>query len=166
MPDKPAWCGHLNDIVRRLREMPDPWVDRSTVEELLGVGRRRAQQILAPCVSRWIGANGVADGETVIAHLQRLAAGELVHYEHQRRLRFVERMDALYRERRARVFVEAPVSVVNQELESLPEGVTITPGVLTVRFETSREALEKLLALAMAIGNDQVLFDRLAMGAK
>ena len=166
MPDKPTWCGHLDDIVRRLREMPDSWVDRSTVEELLGVRRRRAQQVLAPCVSRHIGANGVADRETVIAHLQRLAAGELVHYEHQRRRRFAERMDTLYRDRRRGVLVEAPLSVVNRELDGLPEGITITPGLITVRFETSKEALEKLLALAMAIGNDQSLFERLATGTR
>lgn len=166
MPDKPTWCGQVEEVARGLRERPDPWVDRALLENLLRIGPRRAQQILAPCVSRQIGANGVADRETVIAHLQRLAAGETSHYEQQRRRRLAEYMDGLYRERRKSVLVAAPTSIVNQELKGLPEGISITPGHLSVRFESGMEALQKLLALAMAIRNDELLFERLATGAK
>ena len=165
MPDKPTWCGDLDQIVQQLRNLPDPWVDRGTLERLLGVGRRRAQQILAPCIGRKIGASGVAGREAVIAHLGRLAAGEIVHYERQRRRRFSERLDALYHERLTRVMVEAPAAIVNQELSGLPVGVSILPGCISVTFGSSTEALEKLLALAMAIGNDELLFERLATGS-
>src|SRR5437764_8644958 len=81
MPDKPTWCGHLEEIVRDLRALPYPWVDRSTVERVVGVRRRRAQQILQPCVRQQAGSNGVADREELIAHLARLASGESVYYE-------------------------------------------------------------------------------------
>ena len=163
MPDKPTWCGSLDRIVRELRSLPDPWVDCGTLEKLLGVGRRRAQQILAPCIARRIGVNGVADREAVIAHLGRMASGETVHYERQRRRRFSERLDALYHERRTRVMVEAPAGIVNQKLAGLPEGVSIAPGRIGVTFGSATEALEKLLALAMAIGNDGPLFEQMAM---
>jgi len=166
MPDKPTWSGHWEEVAWALRALPDRWVDRATLERLLGVGRRRAQQILAPCVARQIGANGVADRETLIAHLERLAAGESARYEQQRRRRLAERMDALYRERRAGVLVAAPTSIVNQQLENLPEGVSVTPGHISVRFGSTTDALQKLLALAMAIRNDELLFERLATGAK
>jgi hypothetical protein len=166
MPDKPTWCGHLEEITRRLRALPDGWVDRSLIQDLLGVGPRRAQQILAPCVGRQVGPNGLAERETLIAHLHRLAAGETVHYEHQRRRRLAQRMEALYRERTGALMVAAPASVVNQDLEGLPEGIAIHPGSISVTFGTSREALEKLLALAMAIRNDPVLFERLATGSR
>ena len=43
--------------------------------------------------------------------------------------------------------VEAPSAIVNQELGNLPEGVSITPGRITVTFNTTQQALEKLLAL-------------------
>lgn len=165
MPDKPTWCGHLDEVTRQLRKLRDPWVDRTTIEELLGVGRRRAQQILAPCVSRQVGANGLADRDTLIT-CRRLAAGETVHYERERRRRLAARMEALNRERLEGVMVEAPTSIVNQELAGLPEGVSITPGRLTVTFASATEALEKLLALAMAIGNDRLLFERLATGSR
>ena len=166
MPDKPTWCGHLDEVTRTLRDLPDPWVDRATLQGLLGIGARRAQQILAPCVGRRIGANGVADREAVIARLHQLATGETRHYEHQRRNRFAEYMDALYRERREGVLVAAPANIVNQEFKGLPAGVSISPGRIGIRFESATEALEKLLALAMAIRNDELLFERLATGTK
>jgi hypothetical protein len=73
MPDKPTWIGRLDEIAEKLRALPDPWIDRACVEDVLGVGRRRAQQLLAPCVSRQVGSNGLADREALIAHLARLA---------------------------------------------------------------------------------------------
>jgi hypothetical protein len=166
MPDKPTWCGHLDQIGRRLRDLPDRWVDRSTVQELLRVGPRRAQQILAPCVQRQIGVNGLADRELLISHLHRLATGEAAHYEHQRRRRLAERIGVLQRERSAAVMVEAPVAVINQQLDALPDGVSVTPGRITVSFGSTQDALEKLLALAMAVGNDPLLFERMATGTK
>lgn len=166
MPDKPTWCGHLDEVTRRLRELPDPWVDRATLQVLLGVGPRRAQQILAPCVGRQIGANGVADREALISHLGQLATGETSHFEHQRRRQFAEYMDGLYHARRKSVLVAAPTSIVNQELTGLPHGISIAPGHISVSFESTTEALQKLLALAMAIRNDELLFERLATGSK
>jgi hypothetical protein len=166
VPDKPTWCGHLEEIAASLRSLPDPWVDRSIVQQLLGVGLRRAQQILAPCVSRQIGVNGLADREVLISHLNRLSAGEAGHYEHRRRSRLAEQLHTLQIERRSALMVEAPVDIVNQQLDNLPPGVAIMPGRITVTFASSREALEKLLALAMAVGNDPLWFERLATGSK
>ena len=51
MPAKPLWYSRIHEIVRELDALPRPFVDRATVEFLLGVGRRRAQQILAPCIT-------------------------------------------------------------------------------------------------------------------
>jgi len=165
MPDKPTWCGSLDTISRDLRALPDHWIDRATIEQVLGIGRRRAQQILAPCVERQVGVNGMADRETVIAHLGRLATGDTAHYENQRRSRLAEHLGTLQSERRKALLVEAPSAIVNQELGNLPEGVSITPGRITVTFNTTQQALEKLLALAMAAGNDPLLFERMAAGA-
>ncbi|HWB82815.1 MAG TPA: hypothetical protein VG675_01660 [Bryobacteraceae bacterium] len=166
MPDKPTWCGQLKEIAEQLRALPDRRVDRAAIEQVRGVGRRRAQQILAPCVSRQVGASGMADCEVVIQHLQRLAAADVLAYERRRRVRVAEHIEELRRSRlqRPAVLVEASVAIVNRDLDGLPSGVSVTRGQITVRFETATEALEKLLALAMAIGNDQDRFERLAAG--
>jgi len=162
MPDKPFWCGRLEQISRELGGLPDPWVDRAILERTLGIGRRRAQQILAPCVTRQIGRNGLARREAILEHLRRLSAGEQQHYERRRRQRLAEYLEGLRQAclTQPRVLVEAPASVLSQKLEGLPAGVALASGQITVRFQTATEALEKLLALAMAIGNDREKFEQ------
>jgi hypothetical protein len=40
MPARPAWISRINDICTELERLPRPFVDRSTLEVLLQVGRR------------------------------------------------------------------------------------------------------------------------------
>ena len=162
MPAKPAWYSRINDIIREIESLPRPFVDRAAVEFLLGVGRRRAQQIMAPSITDRVGTNGLADRALLIARLRRLAKGDDGYYEVERQRKVARAIDRLRRERieQPRLLVEAPVAVVNQELEYLPPGVRLEPGRVTVEFEEPREALEKFLALAMAISNDFESFER------
>ncbi len=162
MPDKPIWYTRLEAAIQQLETLPSPWVDRATLEFILGVGRRRAQQILAPLVSRTIGKNGLADREAVIRHLRHLAVGEAAYFEKQRRQRLHSLLDQWQRQAKEqpRVLVEAPTAVVNQELETLPPGVHLSPGRIVLdNFSTPEEAKQKLLALIMAMSNDPDGFD-------
>src|SRR5262249_45627347 len=149
----PSWFGNLDRAIAELRSLPWPWVDRPTVERVLRVGRRRAQQILQPCVRVQIGSSGLADREELIAHLQGLAAGEAGYYE--------QKLRELDRSRASQLLVEAPTEVVNRQLGNLPEGIVLAPGSITVHFTTPVEALEKLLSVAMAAGNDLAAFERM-----
>ena len=63
MPVQPSWFNHFDTIRAAMRASGCPFVDRATVQALLGVGRRRAQQILAPCVTECVGTNGLAERE-------------------------------------------------------------------------------------------------------
>ena len=161
MPAKPAWLDQIDRVISELEASSRPFVDRATIETLLGVGRRRAQQILGPCVSYRVGASGVADRVRVVEHLRRLAAGEEAVYEVRRRNRVAGAIEELRRERmeNPRLLVEAPVQVVSQALERLPPGVRVERGRITVEFSDPQQGLEKLLALAMAIGNDPERFE-------
>ena len=156
MPAKPSWCSKIKEVVSELERQPRTFVDRATVEFLLGVGRRRAQQILAPCVTDRVGGNGLADREALIVHLRKLAGGESGRAERQRRIRVARSLAGL----RPRLLVEAPAEIELQKLENLPAGVQMEPGRISVTFDHPREALEKLLALAMAIRNDFERFER------
>jgi len=162
VPAKPAWYSKIDRVIRELQTLPRPFADRSTVEFLLGVGRRRAQQIMAPCITDHVGSNGLADRDRLIAHLRRLAEGEDGYYEVRRQRKVAEVLDRLRIERlqQPQLLVEAPVRVVRQEFANLPPGVRLEAGRITVEFQHPREALEKLLALAMAIGNDFAGFER------
>ncbi len=162
MPARPIWYTRLDAVIEQLEQLPSPWVDRATLEWTLGVGRRRAQQILEPLVRRTIGRNGLADREEVIRHLRDLAAGEAVIFEKQRRERLHRILDQLHVEAREqpRVLVEAPAAVANQELDQLPPGVHLSPGRIVIEnFLTPEEAKQKMLALIMAMANDPDGFD-------
>lgn len=154
VPDKPTWYGRLDDVIAELSNLPFPWIDRQTLQSLLHVGPRRAQQILRPCGARRIGSNIVADREELIAHLKRLASGDVAYYERQRRQRLAKALA------QPTVWVAAPATVLSQEFANLPEGVEVMPGRISVTFSSPQEALERLLALAMAIGNDFSEFER------
>ncbi len=163
MPAKPAWYGKINDVIKDLEALPRPFVDRPTIEFLLGVGRRRAQQILAPCITERVGASGLADRDVLIDHLRALARSNDGYYERRRRQHFAETLARLRQERldHPPLLVEAPATAVQQEFENLPEGVRLERGRITLDFDEPRQALEKLLALAMAISNDFLQFERI-----
>lgn len=162
MPAKPVWYSKINDVIRELHALPRPFVDRATLEFLLGVGRRRAQQIMAHCITERVGTSGLADRDALIAHLRRLGEGDVGYYERRRRRNVAEILAQLKKDRleRPQLLVEAPLQVLTQEFENLPAGVALEPGRITVTFEQPQQALEKLLALAMAISNDFDRFER------
>ena len=152
------WYGRLPHAIEALERLPSPWVDRSTLQELLGVGKRRAQQILAPVVTVRVGRNGLAEKDALRGHLSRLAEGESAAYERRRLQRFAEQLSRWAAT--PRLPLEAPRSVIDQEFASLPAGIELSAGRITVQFTTPAEALEKLLSLAMAVANDQEGFER------
>jgi hypothetical protein len=166
MPAKPAWYSKIDEVVAHLQTQSRPFVDRATIEFLLGVGRRRAQQILAPCITERVGANGLADRNQVIERLRQLAQGDNGYYERRRRRRVADVLDSLRRERmeKPQLLVEAPLRVIDQKFQDLPPGVHLEIGRITVEFDQPRQALEKLLALAMAIGNDFRRFEQMVAG--
>ena len=114
------------------------------------------------CATRKVGANVVADRAELIAHLKRLAAGDEVHYEQRRRQKMAHVLEELRQAAliQPKVLVEAPTTVLNQELANLPAGVSVSPGAIKITFSSPDEALQRLLALAMAIGNDFQEFER------
>src|SRR3954470_8127586 len=161
MPDKPIWYSRLEEAIQQIEALPYPWIDRATVEFVLGVGRRRAQQILQPLLSRQAGRNGLAPRDRVIQHLRHLCAGDSAAFESQRRKRFSTALSRLREEaqRQPRVLVEASTAIVNQEIDDLPPGVHLAPGRIVIDgFHTPEEAMKMMLALVMAMGNDPLGF--------
>jgi hypothetical protein len=163
MPAKPAWLSNINNILRELESLPHPFVDRATLQSLLRVGPRRAQQIMAPCISFHIGSSGLADRNSLVSHLRHLASGDDALFEQQRRRKVATLLAQLHKQHleQPRLLVEAPLQVLAQEFANLPAGVRLDRGRITVDFENPQQALEKLLALAMAISNDFDRFERL-----
>jgi hypothetical protein len=162
MPARPVWYRKLPYILEELRKHPRPYIDCATVEFLLGISRRRAQQIMAPCITDRVGRSGLADRDALVTRLRRIAEGDDAFYEIERRRKVATLIEDLRRTRVAKpqLLVEAPIGVVNQEFENLPTGIRLEPGRITVEFTEPHEGLEKLLAMAMAISNDFDRFER------
>src|SRR4051794_37333901 len=111
---------------------------------------------MAPCVSDRVGTNGLADRDALITHLRSIAEGDAGQFEVHRRQKVASLLEQFRVERTTQphLLVEAPIQVVNQQIDNLPAGVRIEHGRIVVEFDTPQEALEKLLALAMAISNN------------
>jgi len=152
----------LEEIIAEVSLLPHPWIDRQTVQRILQVGPRRAQQILAGCLAVQVGNSSVVTQEIFLSYLKQLACGKDGFYEQSRRQRFAQTFAGWRKQRleQPQVLVEAPNQILTQEFSALPPGIDFGPGVLSIRFETCQEALEKLLALAMAIGRDFTEFER------
>ena len=45
MPDKPFWYYRLDEVIGQLEKLPHPFVDRATLEVILGIGRRGASRL-------------------------------------------------------------------------------------------------------------------------
>jgi hypothetical protein len=165
MPDKPLWLDRVSEAIRELEENPEPWIHRPDIEALLGVGRRRAQQLLSPLAKHRIGTSLVASRSDVIAHLKRVAAGEQAWYEERRQKHLWAQLDQVRQEWATQPPVLVEVSqaqireVERHDFDGLPEGVELAPGSITVRFRGPDEALQKLMALAMAISQNRLAFD-------
>jgi hypothetical protein len=165
MPDKPLWLARLSSAIEELEANPDPWVHRAMIESLLGVGRRRAQQLLAPIAKRVVGTSVVAERADVIAHLKGIASGEVAWYEGRRRERLWAQLDEVRRawSEQPPVLVEVSDSELRKvelhDIEGLPEGVELAPGTIILRFSEPEEALRKLMALAVAISHNRQAFD-------
>ncbi len=163
MSAKPRWYSRLDEIIGELEALPSSSITRGTIEFLLDVGPRRAQQLMAPCATEQIGTSIVADRGLLIGHLRGIAKGETAHYEAQRQRKFAQTIDQLRQSwiSAPKLLVEAPITVVNQKFEDLPPGIELAPGRIALSFDSPSDALAKLLALAMAIGKDMERFERL-----
>lgn len=165
MPDKPLWLDRLPQAIRQLEANLEPWVDRPTLETLLGVGRRRAQQLLAPVASRRVGTSLVADRGALITYLKKINDGEDAYNEQQRQKQLWTRLKQVRREwvRQPPVLVEVSQAQIRRvelhDFNGLPAGVELAPGSIVLRFDQPEEALQKLLALAIAISKNQQAFE-------
>ena len=161
MPAKPRWLLAIPDAIRQLEALDRDLLTRRDIERLFGVSKVRAAQLMAT-----FGA-----GRT--GHLLTLPRAELLRQLRRQRKRAAFRHEETRREkvvteiRRARltgIRVAVPVEALEARLAGLPEGVSVEPDRIEVRFGGAQEAVGRLFALAQALVNDYERFEALVGG--
>lgn len=164
MPGKAAWLLHIPEIVNMLEAFDVPVVDRSVVERLFGLRRRRAIELLRRFGGYQAGRTFLVDRHALIDHLRRIAEGEEFQREQGRKERLEHVLDELRRHRAAaRVKIPVSSTAFSMKLTGLSPGVTLQPGHLHVEFSGTEDLLSKLFELSQAASND---FDRFRAAAE
>ena len=149
----------LSEALETFRCLDLDWIDRRTLQEVLGVSKTVAWRILRLC--------GAADGPghtivcrrlELIAALERLARSEICDRELRRRSRLEKGLGQLLSAVRARHIQIAPesrtIDLVSSRFHKLPAGVDLSPSRLVIGFRGTEDFLEKVGAVVFALKND------------
>ena len=167
MPDQPSWIVRVPEILEKL-EAPGapPFLDRPAVEALFGLRRRQSITMLRRFGGYQVGKTFLAPRRAVVDYLRQperwsAAAGEKGRFEKVCSSLGEARQELDLR----RIPIPAAAETVRPNLSGLPAGVRLQPGELTIAFASPAELLEKLFALAQALGNDFETLERAWAGA-
>lgn len=161
MPAQPRWLLHLPEIIEELCALEAPVVDRETVEGLFGLRRRQAINLMHSFGCYQIGKTALIERGALIDRLREVAAGERFRFEQRRHERVAGRLEALRRQRQAAavaIRVEPPPPCD----PSLPQGVRLEAGSLSIEFASVEDLLAKLYGIAQAAAADFTRFEAAA----
>lgn len=151
LPAQPAWLLRLPEIREAVARLSAPVLDRAAVEELFGIRRRRAIELMHRFGGYQAGRTFLVDRLALLRQLDALLDGDDFRVERARRRRLAEDLQS-----RA-IPIPRPRSGPD-----LPGGVRLRPGELRIEFRGTEELLQRLFELALAIRNDYDRFDAIA----
>jgi len=165
MPAKAEWLARLPEIRAELERFDAPVVDRSVIEDLFGLKRRRAIVLMHQLGGYQAGRTFLVDRLRLLGRLAAFEGEGDYHVEKRRR----ERLQGFLRASREHLLatrITIPVRDANARctLSGLGPGVRLTPGMLCVEFAQPLELLEKLYTLAQAIAHEFEQFEDMAKG--
>jgi hypothetical protein len=164
VPAKPRWLLQIPEIVTILEALEVPVVDRSVIERLFGLRRRRAIELLRFFGGYQAGRTFLVDRRRLIDQLRRLAEGGDFQAEGRRQERLDGKLDQLRRDQAAaRVKIPVSPDVCSRRMTELSAEVALEPGHLHIEFSSTEDLLAKLYELAQAASND---FDRFRAAAE
>ena len=150
MPAKPRWLLRIPQILAQLEQWPAPWLDRSALESLFDLKRRRSIELLHAFGGFQAGRTFLVDRDRVLERLRRIQQGDPFQWERRRRQRLSEGLNHARRYAQARQ-VLIPASPAPP---SWPDGVQLRAGEMTISFQDVSDLLAKLYGLAQAAACD------------
>ena len=167
MPAKPEWLLRLPDIRAEVEHLEVPVVDRSVIERIFGVKRRRAIELLHQFGGYQSGRTFLLDRTRLLEVLRSLESKDDYTVEKRRRERLRDVVEAS-REHLISTRIRIPVrpAAARASLDHLGPGVVLLPGILSIEFRRPIELLEKLYGLSQAISHDFEKFEGLLPGGR
>jgi hypothetical protein len=163
MPAKAEWLVRLPEIRATLERFDAPVVDRSVIEELFGLKRRRAIVLMHQLGGYQAGRTFLVDRLRLLGRLAALEGEGDYHVENRRRERLQGFLCASREHLLAtRIAIPAGDAETRFTLDSLGPGVRLTPGMLCIEFGQPVELLQKLHTLAQAIAREFEKFEDMA----
>ncbi len=156
MPAKCRWLINIPAIIERLSQMDIPVIDRMIFERVFEVRRRRAIDLMKRFGGGFeCGNAGFLDRLKVIDQLRKLAAGDELERELQRKEHLGKRIDEASRYRSA-AGVRIPISpqAMDRSFPVLPDGVCLSGGKLVAEYTTAEQLLQRLFEVAQAAANN------------
>ena len=161
MPATPRWLLAVPDAIRQLEALDRDLLTRRDVERLFGVSRARAAQLMRTFGAELVGASRVLRRTELLRQLRTYRQRAAFRGEVTRRDRVVT---AIRQARLTGIRVAVPVEALDARLSGLPDGVSVEPGRIEVRFRGAKDAVGRLFALAQALTNDYERFEALVEG--
>ena len=156
MPATPRWLLAVPDAIRQLEALD--LLTRRDVERLFGVSRARAAQLMRTFGAERVGASRVLRRTALMRQLRQYRQRAAFRGEATRRARVVT---AIRQARLTGIRVAVPVEALEARLAGLPDGVSVEPGRIEVRFRDAPDAVGRLFALAQALTHDYEQFEAL-----
>jgi hypothetical protein len=158
VPPQPSWLARLPDAIAQLEAFPREGVSRSNLQTLLDLSKRRTIQLMHAWGAERRGGRGELELERgpLLRRMKALRRGRRFLDEQERTARVAANLQAA---RISRIKVAVPVATLATRLGGLPPGVTVEPRRIVVEFARAEEAIQKLFALAQALGNDWDAFE-------
>jgi len=164
MPANPEWLLRLPEIRAEVQRLAVPVVDRSGIERILGLKRRRAIELMHEFGGYQAGRTFLVERQGLLRTLEALQSQDGYLAERRRRERLLDFVEAS-REHWLATQVRIPVrpATARPSLDRLAPGVHLAPGVLSIEFVQPVDLLEKLYGLAQAITHDFEKFEGLTL---
>ena len=161
MPPQTQWLLRLPEIIEALETLDVPVLDRAAVETLFDLRRRRAIELMHSFDGYQAGHAFLLDRVRLIEQLREMLDAPEFTREQHRKQRLTGALEKLRKHRlAAQVSLSVAAEALGRKIADLPAGISLSPGLLRVEFQSAEELLEKLFELAQAAANDYQRFQQ------
>ncbi len=155
MPAKSSWLLQIQGVLEQVRAIDVPVIDRSLCEQLFGVRRRRAIELMHFFGGYQSGNTIVLDRTDLIRRLEGLRSNPEFQQERERKMRLSERLTSMRQQHPAASF---GIPNIPSCVSAVPSGVAFANAQMIVDYTNLEDLFAKLYALAQAAASDLAAF--------